>query len=987
MSMLERFPIALLYAVLLWAPLAAGGYWTWPVEVAELLTLLAVVFWVVGMARRGRLEWRRTALDLPVALLVGLLLVQLVLGNRPLARWALAPPTERSDLPTPFFSLGTVSPERTLAGLLTVLMCAGVYLLVVNLIRRRRQLDRLIQTLLLTGGVLAFLGLLDHFAGTAWLIRWRLEELPKRLSGPFANPDHFAPWLGMLVCLGLGYLRARTDASGPASGILSLVRSREGREEAIRRYFPALAIVVMALALVLTLSRGGVVSFLAGLAVFLGLLAALGRARGTFVAVGLVLAATLAYAAWIGLGPLLQRVWQAGYADRWLIFLTSVPMLAAAPLTGVGLGAYSDFYPRYQPTAIDPATVFVNEAHSDLLQLAIELGLVGVALSLWAAWRVGRDLLGAHLFGRNACPVGREPDASVYRNERFSVGVAIGAISAVALLLAHSALDFPTRIPANAILAAACLGIAVVALHTRFGTAERRELAEVRRVELGPRRWSGMVAGAFAVVVVLLFGFVILREPVVLTMVYAVNRGGPPHWLETALRIDPSNRRALETRGRRRLEAAQRAWESGLTGEGPPLLTWEERRQVTVPLASGAIGDLRRALAQAPARASLHERLALAHWVAAVAEASQRPEHAASAVAHLERAIMLVPADVRRYRALALFAIPLGGPFTERGLHAARTAIQRDPELLPDLVDELLPAGLSEDQWLALVPATAIDQLRLGLALEKLGLLDLALPIYRRVVQAATGGEAVLARWMLAVALTKRGDARGALAELQVALRGEPGNAELYLARGRALARLGDADALEAFRTAVQRAASPSASAFAVTGARLQALVTERVGSPAGPVRYRRALAQHLTDRELWAQAREEWEIVVRELPEDAAVHFGRGVTFDGLGVRDQALAAYQRAVSLDGSAAAYRLRLAERLWQAEQFVQAMNEWRSIIAQHPGNLEARLALAAAYIRAGERPQAVAEYRHILQIAPDNALARQELARLGARSTP
>jgi tetratricopeptide (TPR) repeat protein len=884
-------------------------------------------------------------------------------------------------------SLGTVSPERTLAGLLTVLMCAGVYLLVVNLIRRRRQLERLIQTLLLIGGELAFLGMLDYFAGTSWLIRWRQDPLPNRLSGTFANPDHFAPWLGMLVCLGLGYLRARTDVSGSPSGVLTLLRSREGREEAIRRYFPALAIVVMALALVLTLSRGGVVSLLGGLAVFLGLRGALGRARGSFVAVGLVLAATLAYAAWIGLGPLLQRVWHADYTSRWLIFLTSVPMLTAAPLTGVGLGTYRDFYPRYQPAALDPALHFVNEAHNDLLQLAIELGLVGAALSLWAAWRVGRDLLGAHLFGRNVCPVGREPTGEAYRNEPFSVGIAVGAISAVALLLVHSALDFPARIPANGILAAACLGIAVVALHTRFGTVERRDLAQVRRVDLGSRPSAVMVGGVFAVVVLLILGFVILREPVVATLVRGVERGGSPQWLDTALRVDPGNRGVLETRGRLRLEAAQRAWDSGLTGEGKPLLaTWEERRQVALPLAGGAISDLRRALAQVPTSAPLHERLAHAHWAAAIMEAGQRSEHAASAVTHLERAVMLAPADVRRHRSLVLFAVPLGVPFTERGLQAARAAITRDPKLLPDLVDQLLPAGLTEEQWLALVPASTVDRLQLGLALERLGLLDLALPIYRRAVKDASGDEVALARWMLARALTKRGSPRDALPELHAALTLEPKNPELHLALGDALAALRDPAALEAFRAAVQNATS-SASAFAVADFRAQALVAERMGSPPAPVRYRRALAQHLTDRGLWAQAREEWDVVVRELPDDPGAHFGRGVTFDGLGDRDQALAAYRRAVSLDGKSVTFRLRLAEQLWRTEQFVQAMNEWRGIIAQHPGNLEARLALAAAYARAGERPSAINEYRQVLQIAPGHDEARRGLARLGAPAQP
>jgi superkiller protein 3 len=239
---------------------------------------------------------------------------------------------------------------------------------------------------------------------------------------------------------------------------------------------------------------------------------------------------------------------------------------------------------------------------------------------------------------------------------------------------------------------------------------------------------------------------------------------------------------------------------------------------------------------------------------------------------------------------------------------------------------------------------------------------------------------------MLAQALTQRGDPRGALSELKVALKGEPKNPELHLARGQALARSDAPEALEAFQTALQLASSPS-SAFAMADPRARALVAERVGLPQGLVRYRRALAQHLTDRWLWAQAREEWDVVVRELPDDPGAHFARGVTLEGLGERDQALAAFRRAVSLDGTSVTFRLRLAAQLWQTEQFVQAMNEWRGIIGQHPGNLEARLALAAAYARAGEQPRAIEEYRQVLQIAPGHDEARRGLARLGAPAQP
>ena len=70
-----------------------------------------------------------------------------------------------------------------------------------------------------------------------------------------------------------------------------------------------------------------------------------------------------------------------------------------------------------------------------------------------------------------------------------------------------------------------------------------------------------------------------------------------------------------------------------------------------------------------------------------------------------------------------------------------------------------------------------------------------------------------------------------------------------------------------------------------------------------------------------------------------------------------------------------------------EQYYQAMNEWRSVLGQDPGNLEARLGLARGAAKAGDRAVAAQEYLRILQIAPDQPEARRELARLGRAGGP
>src|SRR2546427_268634 len=405
---LESASIWLLYAALLWPALAGGAHAGWLLAAAQLLVLPSALAWVLGMVVAGRLEWRRTALDRPVGLLIVLIATQLVLGPGPLLRWALASPESAAAfLPARFLFVGTVSPGDTTRALLLFLTYVGVYAVVVNVVRPPRD-----------------------------------------------------------------------------------------REAALRRHLPAFGVGLMTLAMVLTLSRGALVSLAVTGA--LGLLAAarLGRLRRSLALACALGAMILGYGLWIGLGPLLHRVGSADALGRVLQWQATLPMLAAFPTFGVGLGAYKEAFFHFQPSTLGAGHMYFPYAHSDLLQLLIETGPLGAALALWAAGRVARDLVGAHLLGRGRCPVGRDTDAR--RSDPFSVGIAIGALGAVVALLVHSAGDFPARIPADGILAAACLGLATTAMHTRFTGAGPIPVEVIRGRALGAGRAQRVVAAAVA---------------------------------------------------------------------------------------------------------------------------------------------------------------------------------------------------------------------------------------------------------------------------------------------------------------------------------------------------------------------------------------------------------------------------------------------------------------------------------------------------------
>ncbi|MEX2147060.1 MAG: O-antigen ligase family protein [Candidatus Rokuibacteriota bacterium] len=975
---------AALMALLIWAPVASGAYRSWPLAVALLVVAIAVAAWLAAMLVARRLEWRRTPLDLPLGLLAAVLLFQLLLGNRPLVSWALAPPPLPPDLtvafPVPAWLVGTVTPRQTLDSALIFLGYVAVYYLVVNVVRTRSDIGRLVRLLLGVGGLMAFLGLIDHLTGDTWLLSWRDHPYAGRLSGTFVNPDHFATWLAMLIPLGLGWIAAR-GGDGRAISWRALLAVSQAREQLLRRYVPLLGVLVMALALIFTLSRGGVLAFGAGLLVFLVLLRATGRTRGSLVLTGALLVGVGVYGSWIGFGPLLERLSRTGggMADRAVQYLASLPMLKDFPLLGVGLGAYRDIYARYQPLVHQPHDTFYPYAHNDLLQLAVELGLVGLGVCLFLGVRLIADLVGAHLLGRGACPVDGGAGEEARRNDRYSIGIAIGALAGAAALIVHSALDFSVRIAANGFLVAALLGLASVALHTRLASGREQLLTGVRVVELSGRRgaWTAPVA-IVAVVLLAAWSMYWVRLAAVRVAedrLAAHTQSGPRlAAAEAVLAIDAASVAGLKARARARYDAARAAWLG-------PILPGRDRRTDAAALLGLARDDLAAALRVSPTNPFLHEDLAWVEAVDAVVHDRRGPEGLARTVASAARAITLAPDNATMYATMARLAYSL----PDLGLRAAREAVRRQPHLLASLVDTYRPLSLSEAEWLSMAPDTAIDRLELGAVLESRRLWPAALAAYRAALEVAPAPQARVYRWGLARALGRQGHDEEAIAVVRAALAEDPGNAELHRTLGLALARRGDPAALDHLRLAVaameRHAGAVERGPFDLGEPRVAAWAQREAGDDlTRATSYRRSLARYLIDRRLWEQAIVEWQTVAREAPKDAEARYGLGIAFEGAGAGDTALEHLRAAVALQPRVPRYRARLARRLWDSEQYFQAINEWRAVKSLAPTDVESRMSLARAYEKIGERSAAYHEYRAILDVAPNHPGATQALAR-------
>ena len=795
----------------------------------------------------------------------------------------------------------------------------------------------------------------------------------------------------------------------------------------------------MAVALVFTLSRAGVVSLILSLLVLVGILLVRQAARRSHLLLAALVLLTLTYAAWIGLGPILERFGLAvtDLQSRITQYWASLPMLGIAPLLGTGLGSYGDLFPRFQPIELAPGTIRFTQAHNDHLQFWIETGLAGGLILLVALWRVGRDLIGAHLLGRGNCFHRQADIDDVYRRDPYNVGIAIGALGGVVAVFFHSFLDFSLRIPANGILLATLLAIATVALHNRFFRNITQDLVTVWRYPIAGRfrqASAGVVVAGLALVAV----FSIVTPPLAETrfqsaVAFIESQTSAPAISTSLVQRIESERRGLELLGRvisispghlaaRRLRAskleeqASRAWNRAVGPDARILRTQEERAKVALALLDQAEQDYRRAMNDAPYEAALHERFAWLLGTRALIQAQSADQAGAAvetrrlALTHFSRAVSLNPANPARHRVLALFAFSqsrlpsLATPLRATALAAVRNAVELNPELLPELLDRALAVTTERQDIQALVPATPVDHLHLATLLDKKGFPLQADESYQKALALASPGEKPIYRRLYANALIRARKLPEALSELESTIGLDPENPEIYLAIAEVLSSMGEnSGALVNFQTALLLAKQSGNGAAAVAKApapdsdglpphrRLFVkLVQKELGQAdsSTPVsrayRFNFALARYYTKRGQFSLAIPMWEALLKENSADAGAHFQLALALDGAGAWQAAFKAYKQAIELDRRNSEYKAQFAQRLFENEKFFQAIELWQAILAQEPADLTTRLRLANAYVRVGELRDATREYERVLQLFPTHREAREALTALRGR---
>jgi O-antigen ligase len=449
----SKLALVVLVALAVVSPWPFGSVDPWATRTIALVALTTALVAMAWDARQGALRlarfptWAWLGLWLLAALQFLPLPAALHASLAPGSAFVWHPDVSEAAAilgPGPFpISLHPEATRRWLAftsGLVALALAAAPAL------RERTLLLRATIALVAGGTAVAVFGLVARLVfGNKLYGVWSVPTVAP--FGPFVSKNHFAGYVELAALLAVGLATGLAEEARRDRGWLSWIESRRAKW-VVLAWGTAFVLV---LAVLVSLSRGGVLAVSAGLAAFVLLrLWARGSSRlsprGMLAAIGLLALVAIGVASLlpteardrvISLGAVTS---EASGSYRLTVWRDTRRLIASSPLVGSGFGAYADALRRFRTAA---GEVDVEHAESDLLEAVAEGGAVGALV-------IGSFAGFVLLAGLRAART--EP-------QRLQRSVATGALAGVLALGIHGLFDFNLHLPSNALLFAALAAV------------------------------------------------------------------------------------------------------------------------------------------------------------------------------------------------------------------------------------------------------------------------------------------------------------------------------------------------------------------------------------------------------------------------------------------------------------------------------------------------------------------------------------------------
>jgi O-antigen ligase len=382
-----------LCGLLAFAVLSFGAVEEWSQAVLEVGASVLLVFWAIRQYRRKSEQLLIPSELLPLSAFALVVIGQLV------------------------FSV-TASRYYTRIELQLLITYLIFVFLIAQVFYRRGHWRAFVWFLMTLGFFVSVLGILQQLTFNGKLYWFRVMRYGGYPFGPYVNRNHFAGFAEMIIPVAL----------------VPLVLGKVRRE---RVFLVALFAVVPIVALFLSASRGGIISFVFEMVILLALLL-IHRIRGKHVVVGgIVVLCAVTAVSWIGVQQLLTRFSlqnvEVSTGKRTAMRRGTWHLFLEHPIIGTGLGSFEMVYPPYD-SLYDGKVV--SHAHNDYLEGLAETGLIG---GLCCFWFLAVVLLNAL---KGMADLGNS----------LSSALNLSGLIACSGILIHSLVDFNLHIPANALL-------------------------------------------------------------------------------------------------------------------------------------------------------------------------------------------------------------------------------------------------------------------------------------------------------------------------------------------------------------------------------------------------------------------------------------------------------------------------------------------------------------------------------------------------------
>lgn len=424
--------------------LGAVNYWGFLPMITAAVIIAVVVFWQSELPQLSALAWVMLAVLVlfPLFQLVPLpsSLLGLLSPKHTAIRQILAPlGISSSNLAVTF------NPIATVIAVLKLIAYVCVFLVGYKRYSESRRTS-LVLFLIVFGAAEAVYGMLQYWLKWEYILGFAMRFSTNVASGTYIDRNNYAGLLSMVAPFVLAGIVADIESwwrrGGRADDFFGRTSDSGGMGKVVVQI---VLLTVVFLALVFSHSRMGIASTLVAL---VAVLFSMTRSRSQASWAVLILAVPLAYAIWAGIDTVLARfqvINTPGYFTteelRPKVWRDTAGMIRDFPLLGVGLGAVSFVYPRYQQEMLPWGTV--DHVHNDYLQFAAELGIPLALVLFGSLWFIAIRSL---VYSR--------------RVEGRHRVVAAGCGGALLAILLHSITEFNLQIPANALIFAWIAGVA-----------------------------------------------------------------------------------------------------------------------------------------------------------------------------------------------------------------------------------------------------------------------------------------------------------------------------------------------------------------------------------------------------------------------------------------------------------------------------------------------------------------------------------------------